>query len=460
LLTFYEIPGTGLSTANAEIAEGHKQSGYRILECTVPVVTLDAILERYAERDVHWLKIDVEGLERDVLASWTLTAPLPWIVLVESTAPLTTTDTSAQWEPLLIAKGYQHVYFDGLNRFYVAPGHEKLCDAFKAPPNVFDDFALTRNSTFAQKLSSDIFNLEHRVAEQGEIANVQHVRASQLEKRLIEVSGQVERVSADLVCEQERNVTLVSQLMERQTQYETLATQFLEVQTQYDNRVVELFSMQRQVAEMTSELTAAMASIVHLRDALTSATAKADLASQEHASMRVLYDSILNSRSWRLTAPLRHVAQVMRSSIRTVRLAVAWTAHRLHRAARAVLLHGLVHVRAHPRSRLWLSRVLGRWHSLDVRLRSFAARHSGETVERSVRPRPEHPVLPYEMTADTRNLARRLEYVAELEAQLDEQEHLHRREIERLVREIETMRIDNVAGKSFPAKDSVPQHER
>ena len=70
--------------------------------------------------DLHWLKIDVEGFERDALAGWSARSPRPWIVVVESTAPLTQQDVSAAWEPLALARGYEFAYFDGLNRFYVA----------------------------------------------------------------------------------------------------------------------------------------------------------------------------------------------------------------------------------------------------------------------------------------------------------------------------------------------------
>jgi hypothetical protein len=33
-------------------------------------------------------------------------------------------------------------YADGLNRYYIAKEHQDLLDAFKYPPNVFDNFIL------------------------------------------------------------------------------------------------------------------------------------------------------------------------------------------------------------------------------------------------------------------------------------------------------------------------------
>jgi hypothetical protein len=70
------------------------------------------------------------------------------VVLVEATIPLTQTDASAEWEPLVTGAGYRFCYFDGLNRFYVA--EEKwaaLGRHFAVPPNVFDGFTLAGSGT-------------------------------------------------------------------------------------------------------------------------------------------------------------------------------------------------------------------------------------------------------------------------------------------------------------------------
>ena len=64
LLTFFEVPDTGMSTGIAELAEFAVTRGWSVRKTTVPAVTLDSILSLSDGRDVHWLKIDVEGLER------------------------------------------------------------------------------------------------------------------------------------------------------------------------------------------------------------------------------------------------------------------------------------------------------------------------------------------------------------------------------------------------------------
>jgi FkbM family methyltransferase len=130
---------TGLSTAIAGYAERHQaERGYAVERIQTPVLTLKSALERLAGKDVHWLKIDVEGFEEQVLRGWDSARLRPWILVVEATVPNSTETDHDKWEHLVIAAGYRYVYFDGLNRFYIANEHPELAAAFSAPPNIFD----------------------------------------------------------------------------------------------------------------------------------------------------------------------------------------------------------------------------------------------------------------------------------------------------------------------------------
>ena len=146
-MVFYEIVATGISTGDPEIAQSHQQKGFPIHEITVPCITLADVFREAGEQDIHWLKIDVEGMERAVLASWGKAATRPWIVVVESTLPLTQIESHDQWEYLLLERGYQAIYFDGLNRYYLSEYHAGLAEAFRSGPNVFDSFAFSGMSS-------------------------------------------------------------------------------------------------------------------------------------------------------------------------------------------------------------------------------------------------------------------------------------------------------------------------
>jgi FkbM family methyltransferase len=138
--TYYFIPKTGLSTGVKEFAERHKHSGWEVLEQQVPSTTLEAVFEKAKQQDIHWLKVDVEGMEDDVFKGWHTHPARPWVVVVEATEPNSETPTWHLWENHLIDKDYVLAYFDGLNRFYIHAKHKELVQVFQIPPNIFDGF--------------------------------------------------------------------------------------------------------------------------------------------------------------------------------------------------------------------------------------------------------------------------------------------------------------------------------
>jgi len=142
-LNFYVLPNTGLSTSNKTIAERHEhERNYTKQIQTVSARTLTEICEQYNTSSIHFLKVDVEGAEKAVLDGLDLQMVRPWIVIVEATRPNSQEDDYVSWEPGLLSSNYKFVYFDGLNRFYLAAEHNELADCFNLPPNIWDDFVL------------------------------------------------------------------------------------------------------------------------------------------------------------------------------------------------------------------------------------------------------------------------------------------------------------------------------
>jgi len=140
-MMFYECADATLSSLDPAIAERNRADGRAVTERRVEVVTLADVCRAHARGEIHFLKIDVEGAEAEVLAGADFMTFRPWIVVIEATQPLTRLDASADWEPGLLAAGYRFAWFDGINRFYIA---EERWDAlslhFRAPPNMHDDF--------------------------------------------------------------------------------------------------------------------------------------------------------------------------------------------------------------------------------------------------------------------------------------------------------------------------------
>ncbi len=215
LVLFHEIPGTGISTGVDSIAESHQRSGnWTITDVVEPAITLASVFEFAKGRDIHWLKIDVEGYEQRVLHSWGDHSARPWILVVESILPVTRTVVRNQWEHEVLDRGYKLAYFDGLNSFYVHDAYPELLDAFKAPPNVFDGFVLS--GLGSSSFHSDI---EARVA--AEHAGFDSIRnVIEKEGKALEVQRRAEfdQLNGELVSSKLQNAYLRDELLEMREQ--------------------------------------------------------------------------------------------------------------------------------------------------------------------------------------------------------------------------------------------------
>lgn len=143
-VTINFVSNPGLSTANDAFAEQHAKDGWAVRREEVRLTTLAAIWGKHITpgQEVHFLKIDVEGLEEAVVRGNDWGKNRPWVLLIEATLPMSQVESFDGWEPVLLANRYAFAYADGLNRYYVADEHADLMAAFKYPPNVFDDFLL------------------------------------------------------------------------------------------------------------------------------------------------------------------------------------------------------------------------------------------------------------------------------------------------------------------------------
>ncbi|MGI4976861.1 MAG: FkbM family methyltransferase [Janthinobacterium lividum] len=130
-----------LSTLHEDVAAATCSGGLRIQSRIVQTTTLAEVCRRFAPLVIHFLKIDVEGAEESVLRGADFQRYRPWIVVVEATRPGTQIPAYVSWEPVLLDNQYRFVWFDGLNRFYLAgEKFDSLRHHFDTPLNVFDQY--------------------------------------------------------------------------------------------------------------------------------------------------------------------------------------------------------------------------------------------------------------------------------------------------------------------------------
>lgn len=344
-LSFFEIKATGLSTADAAIAEKHRQAGFSLQTVTVPSVTLASLLDAHRDRDIHWLKIDVEGLEGQVIESWGDSPVRPWLVIVESTLPGTQIGNSLEWEKLLLEKSYRPVYFDGLNRFYLAAGHDSLAVHFQTGPNCFDDVVLSGTSTnrLGRLLTNQIYakqclldealareqeNYESFVTSQEKLAAaetdllVQH-RAAQH----YEAESRLFRERLDALYRTYVTLTQTSEL-QREAMQQEMADARIDRDATRRAAEAEAHSFQERIAAALAERSAGLAAL-HAEELQR-------IAAEHHSHCRALRqeqdalrdqlnalrrerDALINSHSWRLTRPLRVAIRLAARSLRLAR---------------------------------------------------------------------------------------------------------------------------------------------
>jgi FkbM family methyltransferase len=213
-IVLYVVADTGLTTTEPEIAQQHRDAGWRVSTVDVTRQNFQSILDNYVEigQPIHFLKIDVEGHETSVIRSIDFSRHRPWIILVEATAPNSQVETCEEWEPLILAVGYRSVYWDGLNRFYLAQEHTHLAAAFTTPPNVFDNFV--RSAEFVQNAEAEalvrandlelhIRNLTSQLETKSRLAEEQLEQISVMKQQLhdlqVRLDGECRRVAVEEV---------------------------------------------------------------------------------------------------------------------------------------------------------------------------------------------------------------------------------------------------------------------
>ena len=110
----------GFSTTVEKHAQGAGQFGADYRTVRMPIVTMAELCARNGVTEIDFLKIDVEGAEADVLMGNDWKQYRPKVIVAEAILPGSGEPAWGEWEPYILAQGYEFTLFDTLNRFYVA----------------------------------------------------------------------------------------------------------------------------------------------------------------------------------------------------------------------------------------------------------------------------------------------------------------------------------------------------
>lgn len=145
---------SALATCKAELLNTSIPDYARAVEYVVEADSLEGLLSKYAQhREIHFLKIDVEGYEANIIAGADFNKYRPLVLVIEATSPHTNEPTWNNWEPCLLANGYLFAIFDGLNRFYIREENRELLSKLAVPANCLDGFVSRREMMMRRELA-------------------------------------------------------------------------------------------------------------------------------------------------------------------------------------------------------------------------------------------------------------------------------------------------------------------
>ena len=331
-MILHVIPGTGLSSlVEASALSAVALRGYEHAEMAVPVITLDELLAPFSGRDIHWLKIDVEGAELDVLRGWNTKRDRPWIMVSEATLPNSQEECHQAWEPILLASGYQFVYFDGLSRFYVAEEHRELASSFRTPPNYFDGFVRAdlaaaiaerdenaRQCAELRKRLKELDIMQQRLIASEELSLKRHHLLEQAGRDMAALTPQLQQARAESASREADVAELTVQLGRARAESASREADVAELTVQLGRARAESASREADVAEMAAQLGQAhaelgrrQADVAEMAAQLGQAHAELGRRQADVAALTAQCDAMLNSASWRLTAPIRALKRII-----------------------------------------------------------------------------------------------------------------------------------------------------
>ena len=156
IVTFHEVAsGMGVNSLTTHFADWNV--GQEVRARDVQITTLAKICEAHAgDRQIDFLKIDVEGVEREACEGGDWAKYRPRVVVIELNQPA----GFAEWDAWFLAKGYHFAYFDAINRFYVRDEDKALIPILAVPFNWCDRAMSYEHVRIVQQLQRQVAELK------------------------------------------------------------------------------------------------------------------------------------------------------------------------------------------------------------------------------------------------------------------------------------------------------------
>lgn len=287
--TLHLIVDTGLSTLSDNYLSALADNDFVHQDVDVEVERLDDMLDTagLSGREIHFLKIDVEGGEEAVLRGIDFETWRPWVVVVEATEPLTTAPAYESWEPILTAHNYEFCLFDGLNRFYFAREHAELRHSLSYPVCIFDQpYTVGAGDRELAAIA------EATIAERDELLR---------SYRALDSSYQAALAAHEVLDATHKSALAAYEGLH--TKYDEALLSYARLQAEYHNAVEGYDRLHvlydNALASADAAQASSLATSLQLQQAVETA-----------AALAAELEAIRNSASWKVTQPLRSIRHV------------------------------------------------------------------------------------------------------------------------------------------------------
>lgn len=198
-LTLREYANTGLSTFSAELqTEYNKKKQPKTATFTdvkVPVITLKELFTKYPLKHIHFMKVDAEGFEYEVLSGNDWKRNRPEMLCIEANHDIPGKD----WRTILQKHHYEKVWNDGLNDYYLAKESMARRDNFSYP-----QVMLLENQVLPWHVNDRLNEMSQKLSDEQIKHEVQELRFKQLEQ---------EKQEAEKIVSQQRRLKTALKLV-------------------------------------------------------------------------------------------------------------------------------------------------------------------------------------------------------------------------------------------------------
>jgi FkbM family methyltransferase len=244
----------GWSTGSAkQLAEIARRGDVSTRAMLLPAITLDQLLALSSGRTIDFLKIDAEGMEKEILDSTCFALQRPRIIVAEATLLDSQIPCHETWEPNLLRKGYKFAWFDGLNRFYVRCEDEWRLQLFKVPPCVFDHFFGVTIAAKVDEAERERETLQVAISEREAAAAAAEARASAAEAKAGAAEASVSGAQAELAAQRGRVAELERERDEGRAALARLEAETAGLQARIDERDAALAAAEGRAGAAESE---------------------------------------------------------------------------------------------------------------------------------------------------------------------------------------------------------------